>query len=57
MDIKTIIEKAGGLSAVARKCGISRQAVFQWKVVPVAHVAQVAKITGLSRRMIRPDVY
>ena len=29
-DVKKLIESLGGAAAVARRIGVSRQAVFQW---------------------------
>ena len=30
-EVKKLIESLGGAAAVARRIGVSRQAVFQWK--------------------------
>ena len=47
-----------GLSAeIARACGISRQAINQWKRVPPQQVLTVATIMGLTPEQIRPDVF
>jgi len=51
------VEKAGGLSQLARDLGISRQAVFQWKLIPWQHVLNIEKLTGLPRTLLRPDIY
>jgi DNA-binding transcriptional regulator YdaS (Cro superfamily) len=58
MPITEIISKAGGSpSALARKLGITRQAVDQWKRVPVEHVLAVEEMSGIPRHVQRPDVY
>jgi DNA-binding transcriptional regulator YdaS (Cro superfamily) len=60
MDTKTVkrvFEKAGGAAELARKLGISRAAVAQWKQVPIQRVAEVERITGVSRYRLRPDIF
>jgi hypothetical protein len=36
---------------------ISRQAVRLWKIVPFRRIEQVEKLTGISREVLRPDIY
>jgi hypothetical protein len=36
---------------------ISRQAVRLWKIVPFRRIEQVEKLTGISREILRPDIY
>jgi transcriptional regulator of acetoin/glycerol metabolism len=43
----------GRMSAVARECGVSRQAVFQWRFVPPYHVKRVSALTGIPQRKLR----
>jgi DNA-binding transcriptional regulator YdaS (Cro superfamily) len=50
-------EKAGGISALARSLGVSRQAVFQWNRVPAERVLAVETYTGVPRYELRPDIY
>lgn len=45
------------VTQIAETIGISRAAVSQWRRVPEKHVAAVAKITGISKRRLRPDLY
>jgi DNA-binding transcriptional regulator YdaS (Cro superfamily) len=45
----------GLLSRIATELGISRSAVAMWERVPLNRVPDVARITGFSRRAIRPD--
>lgn len=48
----------GGPSALARLLGnITSQAVSQWRRVPATRVYAVEKATGISRRLLRPDVF
>jgi DNA-binding transcriptional regulator YdaS (Cro superfamily) len=42
MDIKSLlISKFGGVSALAKKCGISHSAVSQWVDVPLHHIPAI----------------
>jgi DNA-binding transcriptional regulator YdaS (Cro superfamily) len=54
---KTAVLQAGGNKAVAEKFGISRQAVGKWKKVPSERVLVVEKASGISRYILRPDIY
>jgi len=38
-------------------CGITSQAVSQWTQVPADKAMIVAKATGISAKIIRPDVF
>lgn len=42
---------------VARKLGITPQAVGKWKRVPPERVIEVEQATGVSRHRLRPDLY
>jgi DNA-binding transcriptional regulator YdaS (Cro superfamily) len=61
MDAKsaldTAIKAAGSASAIARHLGITPQAVLQWRTVPADKVLEVEKISGVSRHLLRPDVF
>jgi len=46
MNIRNYIEKAGGMVPVARACGLTRQAVFQWLEV---NRMPLSEITGRTR--------
>jgi DNA-binding transcriptional regulator YdaS (Cro superfamily) len=55
-------DKANGPAGLAkalteRGVSITSQAVSQWKRVPVERVLLVEEITGISRHVLRPDVY
>jgi predicted lysophospholipase L1 biosynthesis ABC-type transport system permease subunit len=43
--------------AIMQALGISRQAIWQWKVVPVERVLAVSRAIGIAPHMIRPDHY
>ena len=51
------IERAGGLQALGRMLGISKQAIDQWRRVPAERVLEVERLTGVSRYLLRPDVF
>lgn len=58
-DLQTRLSACGrGVRAkIARACGISPHAVYQWKAVPGGHVLTVEGVTGIPRHEIRPDIY
>lgn len=45
----------GGISWLARKLGIKKQAISRWRRVPVDRVPVISKLTGIPRYKIRPD--
>ena len=51
------IRVAGGVSAFARKIGISQPSVSNWERVPAERVISVEAATGVSRAVLRPDLY
>jgi DNA-binding transcriptional regulator YdaS (Cro superfamily) len=59
--LETALERAGSQSALARLCGVSQPAVSKWvrgrKHLPAEHVLTVERATGVSRHLLRPDLY
>lgn len=59
--LKQAVEIAGGLSALSRICGVSATAVWKWvqssKRLPAEQVLKVEQATGVSRHLLRPDIY
>src|SRR5262247_3242054 len=51
------IRVAGGVGALARKIGISQPSVSNWSRIPADRVLSVEQATGVSRAMLRPDLY
>lgn len=56
--IDLVIAQAGSVAALAEALGISYQAVSCWRRhIPVAHVIRLEELTGISREVLRPDLY
>lgn len=49
--------KRGLLAQVARALGLTKAAVGRWERVPAERVVAVERITGISRKLLRPDLY
>ena len=48
-----------GLGFLAKRLGISKQAIsqWQWRGVPADRVLAVAKATGVPKEELRPDIF
>ena len=55
--IREAAGKVGGVPKLARKLGVSRQAIYQWTEVPVERAADLERVTGIPRSRFRPDVF
>jgi DNA-binding transcriptional regulator YdaS (Cro superfamily) len=55
--LELAIVRAGGITPLARRLGVSPQAVAQWKLVPLRRVVEVEIATGVPRERLRPDFY
>jgi DNA-binding transcriptional regulator YdaS (Cro superfamily) len=55
--LKTAIDAAGGLRAIARELGMSHQALSEWGRVPADRILQVEAVTKIPREKLRPDLY
>lgn len=51
------VRAAGGVSELARQIGISQPSVSNWSRVPAERVLAVEAITGVDRKILRPDLY
>ncbi len=51
------ISVAGGVGALAKKIGISQPSVSNWARVPAERVLVVEAVTGVSRAVLRPDLF
>jgi TorA maturation chaperone TorD len=57
MGLEKAIAAAGGVSALAKKIGISQASVSNWAHIPAERVLAVEAVTGVSRTMLRPDLF
>jgi DNA-binding transcriptional regulator YdaS (Cro superfamily) len=55
--LKRAIAIAGNSAVLAKRIGITPQALSQWEVVPPLRVIAVERATGVSRSELRPDLY
>jgi DNA-binding transcriptional regulator YdaS (Cro superfamily) len=57
--LEKAFSEAGGQSAIAAACGVTTQAVGQWKKVPPDRVIHVARATSyrVTPHQLRPDLY
>jgi TorA maturation chaperone TorD len=51
------IDAAGGVAELARRIGIAQPSVSNWNRVPAERVLAVEVATGVSRQVLRPDLY
>ena len=51
------VETAGGFAALARLCGVSREAARRWQVLPAQHVIHIAERFRMRRGDLAPDIY
>ena len=57
LGLEEAIRVAGGVGALARKIGIAQPSVSNWSRVPAERVVSVEAATGVSRAVLRPDLY
>lgn len=58
--VETAIQVANGVRPLARLIGIAAPSVWEWRKrgrVPAERVLQLEAVTGLSRHVLRPDLY
>lgn len=55
--LKAALKAANGISELARRLGVKRQAVQQWDEVPAERCKAVEKVTGVPRVVLRPDIF
>lgn len=59
--LREAARRAGGQSQLARICKKSQPSVWGWihrkKCLPAEHVLDVEAATGVSRHLLRPDIY
>ena len=57
VGLERAIDAAGGVAQLARKIGIAQPSVSNWSTVPAQRVIAVEAATGISRKLLRPDLY
>ena len=55
--LERAIDAAGGVVQLARKIGIAQPSISNWNKVPAQRVIAVEGATGVSRKVLRPDLY
>jgi DNA-binding transcriptional regulator YdaS (Cro superfamily) len=55
--IQDAINQAGGLVVLARHLGLAPSTVSEWSRVPAERVLEIERVTGVSRHLLRPDIY
>ncbi|OKO76254.1 molecular chaperone TorD family protein [Bradyrhizobium sp. NAS96.2] len=57
VGLERAIDAAGGVAELARKIGIAQPSVSNWNRVPAQRVIAVEAVTGVPRKLLRPDLY
>lgn len=55
--VRMAAERIGGVPRLAKRIGVTRQAIYQWREVPVERIADISAATGIARAELRPDLY
>lgn len=55
--LRIALQRAGGMPAVAKALFITPQAVQCWTKVPAKHVLILEAMSGVSRHLLRPDIF
>ena len=59
--LSTAIDRLGSQAELARICAVSSTAAWKWvqssKRLPAEYVLRVEAATGISRHLLRPDIY
>ena len=55
--LEEAIRAMGGISVLARGLGVAQPTVSLWRRIPAERVLSVEVLTGISRTLLRPDLY
>ncbi|MCC2602553.1 transcriptional regulator [Sphingopyxis yananensis] len=59
--LEHLVKNAGSQSQLARHLGVSQSTVWKWlqssKRLPAEHVLKAERVYGISRHLLRPDIY
>lgn len=50
--LEEVLEKAGGVTKLAKTLGVTKAAVCQWRTVPVRHVEKIHARFGIAKRRL-----
>jgi DNA-binding transcriptional regulator YdaS (Cro superfamily) len=59
MSLSHYLSKRGATARLASEMGVSHSTVLRWsqRRVPAWRVSELAKLTGIAARKLRPDLY
>jgi len=57
LGLQEAICAVGGVTELARRIGISQPSISNWSRIPAERVLSVEAATGVSREILRPDLY
>lgn len=57
LGLQEAIRAAGSVSELARRIGISQPSVSSWERIPAERVIPIESATGISRTILRPDLF
>jgi hypothetical protein len=59
--LEEILDKVVGIAgtkyALSKKLGVTTQAIYTWHRIPLHHVKNVSRFTGIPDWELRPDVF
>ncbi|WP_454813816.1 Cro/CI family transcriptional regulator [Labrys neptuniae] len=55
--VAAAVSACGTTAELARRIGVTRQAIRQWKKIPIDKVVSVEGATGIPREILRPDIF
>jgi TorA maturation chaperone TorD len=55
--LQLALNAVGGIAALARRLGISQPSVSNWNRIPADRISSVEAATGVSRDLLRPDLF
>lgn len=55
--VEDAAERCGGVVALGKSLGINYRSMHSWERVPAGRVLDIERLTGISRSVIRPDIY
>jgi len=55
--VAVAVSHLGSAAELAKRLGISRQALNQWETIPVRHCRALEALTGIPKHEMRPDIF